>query len=152
NGDGRQITAPPALRPPSPQWGEGAQRAGEGAIHNGEGSQITTKHRPHPPSPQWGEGARRAGEGAIANGEVNQRQDTRHQKQLPQSTESKDPSSLHTILAAHVRIKAIGTTLQETSTSRDAIALARQATERCLIASRYPRDEVGLIIHSGVYR
>ena len=65
---------------PSPLWGEGARRAGEGETlrpsHNpspsplwgegarraGEGETLRPSHNPSP-SPLWGEGARRAGEG-----------------------------------------------------------------------------------------
>ncbi len=51
-----------------------------------------------------------------------------------------------------VRIESIGTTLHDDAMPRDSMALARQAAENCLSASRHRREEVGLIIHSGVYR
>jgi len=51
-----------------------------------------------------------------------------------------------------VRIESLGTIPHDASMPRDSLALGRQAAERCLSASRYRREEVGLIIHSGVYR
>ena len=52
----------------------------------------------------------------------------------------------------HVRIESLGTFLHDDAVPRDSMAPVRQAAERCLNASRYRREEVGLILHSGVYR
>ena len=56
------------------------------------------------------------------------------------------------IVAPQIRIASFGTSVHDGAMPRDSLALVRQAAERCLSASRYRREEVGLIVHSGVYR
>ena len=57
----------PALRSPSPPWGEGARRAGEGESASIPSGQSPARWQPMSPSPPWGEGAERAGEGESAS-------------------------------------------------------------------------------------
>jgi amino acid adenylation domain-containing protein len=55
-------------------------------------------------------------------------------------------------LEPRVRIESLGTFLHDDAVPRDSLALARQAAERCLADWKHCREEVGLIIHTGVYR
>jgi amino acid adenylation domain-containing protein len=51
-----------------------------------------------------------------------------------------------------VRIESVGTIGCGDAVRRDSWELVRQAAERCLSASRHQREDIGLVIHSGVYR
>ena len=54
--------------------------------------------------------------------------------------------------AVPVRIAALGTVPSEEPFQRDAIRLARLAAENCLIEANCMREDIDLILHTGVYR
>jgi len=56
------------------------------------------------------------------------------------------------VVMPRVRIESLATSRRDDEMPCDSLELVRQAALRCLNASRYSRDEIGLIIHSGVYR
>jgi amino acid adenylation domain-containing protein len=181
----RKNYAPTSLNAPSPQWGEGARRAGEGAAIEpsrpansdrllesrlqavpGPGKAGTPTCAPlgaTPPSPPlslWerspqdvggegkGAGARTTGEGAVAD--ANQARPAVERSNGHRQAEL--PSDQPEVVTPRVRIESLGTMIHDPAQPRDSLALVRQAAEHCLSASRYRREEIGLIIHSGVYR
>ena len=60
--------------------------------------------------------------------------------------------SVLTIQAPRVRVESIGTIQNSGSVKKDAVELAKIAGENCLQESCYNRNDIGLLIHSGVYR
>ena len=51
-----------------------------------------------------------------------------------------------------IRVESVGTVQNNGSLNRDAVDLAKIAAENCFLKSSYNRNEIGLLIHSGVYR
>jgi len=64
-GEGTIGNAPGLLLSPSPRWGEGGRRPGEGASERAQGTLGKPLRLLSFPSPRWGEGGRRPGEGAA---------------------------------------------------------------------------------------
>jgi amino acid adenylation domain-containing protein len=93
-----------------------------------------------PPSPPRGEGARRAGEGPSLI------------PSPPWGERARRAGEGADTVAPRIRIESLGTFRHDQTAPRDSFKLVSQAAERCLSVSHYRRDEVGLIIHSGVYR
>jgi 3-oxoacyl-[acyl-carrier-protein] synthase III len=76
----------------------------------------------------------------------------RHPRQRKESSRPRSSPTGPEAVTPRVRIESLGTIAHDGALPRDSLALGRQAGERCLNASRHRREEVGLIIHSGVYR
>ncbi|HKI19358.1 MAG TPA: 3-oxoacyl-[acyl-carrier-protein] synthase III C-terminal domain-containing protein, partial [Isosphaeraceae bacterium] len=70
----------------------------------------------------------------------------------PRQDSSRPRPTRPEVVTPRVRIESLGTTLHDGAMPHDSMALLRQAAERCLSASRHRREEIGLVIHSGVYR
>ena len=51
-----------------------------------------------------------------------------------------------------IRVESVGTIQNNATVNKDAVELAKIAAENCFQKSSYNRNEIGLLIHSGVYR
>ncbi|MDN3667766.1 3-oxoacyl-[acyl-carrier-protein] synthase III C-terminal domain-containing protein [Echinicola jeungdonensis] len=51
-----------------------------------------------------------------------------------------------------IGIEKVGTVTDEVPQSKDSLELLQNAAENCLIKSSYQKNDIGLLIHSGVYR
>jgi amino acid adenylation domain-containing protein len=51
-----------------------------------------------------------------------------------------------------IRVESIGTVTDDASVSRESLAMLQAAAEHCLRGSRFAREEIGLLIHAGIYR
>lgn len=56
------------------------------------------------------------------------------------------------ITGPRVRIAGLGTVVADPSSDADAVSLASEAADRCIAAAGVPKQDIGLVIHSGVYR
>ena len=62
------------------------------------------------------------------------------------------PVPLQTRVTPRIRVESVGTVNDVAGTKKDAVELAKIAAEDCLNKSCYSRSDIGLLIHSGVYR
>jgi 3-oxoacyl-[acyl-carrier-protein] synthase III len=83
--------------------------------------------------------------------------DRLRQAAIPGSSTTKVQASERTTLPTmprtlRIRLESIATAPLEGTVRRSSVELARLAAEECLKHSQYDRRDIGLLIHSGVYR
>ncbi len=61
-------------------------------------------------------------------------------------------AALHSAPVPRIRIAGLGTVIASPSSAPDAVAMASQAASSCLTTSAVPKNEIDLVIHTGVYR